>query len=248
MNQPVDHTDHTDVAAYAFGALDEQQRRAFEVHLATCPTCPAELAEFRGMTGMFAALKRTTSIGPPVQTAHVAADEPGDVIELIRQRKRQVKRYRRGTALLTAAAAVVILAVGVMIGSSTGGHQPPVAGPGSRSPVPSVNLPETGETHSATNPRNGVTATVALAKHGWGTEVALRMSNLKGPLECDLVAVAKNGTERVVSGWSVPPAGYGTPAHHEPLSTQGGTSIPVSGLARFDVRVVGGGTLISVPI
>jgi anti-sigma factor RsiW len=41
--------EHTDVGAYALGLLEEQDKRAFERHLAGCPSCRAELAELSGM-------------------------------------------------------------------------------------------------------------------------------------------------------------------------------------------------------
>ena len=43
------HSEHTDVGAYALGLLEAQDRQAFEEHLATCPSCAAELAELSGM-------------------------------------------------------------------------------------------------------------------------------------------------------------------------------------------------------
>jgi anti-sigma-K factor RskA len=42
-----DHEFDADVAAYALGALDGQDRAAFEAHLATCSRCQAELADYR---------------------------------------------------------------------------------------------------------------------------------------------------------------------------------------------------------
>ena len=41
--------EHTDVGAYALGLLEEQDKQAFEHHLAGCPSCRAELAELSGM-------------------------------------------------------------------------------------------------------------------------------------------------------------------------------------------------------
>jgi hypothetical protein len=35
---------HTDVAAYAIGALDFADAEQFEVHLRSCLTCPSELS------------------------------------------------------------------------------------------------------------------------------------------------------------------------------------------------------------
>lgn len=53
---------HAMVGAYALDALDERERRAFESHLAGCPTCLAELAEFRATA---ARLADTTTAAPP---------------------------------------------------------------------------------------------------------------------------------------------------------------------------------------
>jgi anti-sigma factor RsiW len=45
-------SEHTDVGAYSLGLLEQQDRRAFEAHLADCQTCAAELAELAGMAGL----------------------------------------------------------------------------------------------------------------------------------------------------------------------------------------------------
>jgi anti-sigma factor RsiW len=48
--------EHTDVGAYALGLLEEQDRRAFEGHLAGCPSCRAELAELSGMKDLLSGI------------------------------------------------------------------------------------------------------------------------------------------------------------------------------------------------
>ena len=230
---------HTDVVAYAFDTLEESDRREFETHLSTCAECQAELAGLGTMTELFADFKQQTTVGEPESS-------PDNVVDLVRRRKRTDRRRRIGTTVLTAAAAVAILGGGITIGSAANGHAPSVGIPGTHH-GPAVQLEMYGEKHSATASA-GTTGTVALMKLGWGTHVALELSKVKGPLECDLIAVSKTGEERVVTGWSVPPAGYGTPQHRDPLVVHGGTSIPRDQLARFDVRIVGGGNLLSVPV
>src|SRR5574341_1956262 len=39
-----------DIPAYALGALDAQEVAALEVHLKTCDSCRAELAEYRALS------------------------------------------------------------------------------------------------------------------------------------------------------------------------------------------------------
>lgn len=57
------------------------------------------------------------------------------------------------------------------------------------------------------------TGTVSLVTKAWGTQVTPDLSKIRGPLECELVAVAKTGERRVVMGWFMPAAGYGVPGH-----------------------------------
>ena len=45
MTDPTDQFRDWD-AAYVLGALDADDRRAFERHLGTCPECSAAVAEF----------------------------------------------------------------------------------------------------------------------------------------------------------------------------------------------------------
>jgi hypothetical protein len=49
-------------------------------------------------------------------------------------------------------------------------------------------------------------------------------------------------------GWVVAVPGDGVPGHPAHLVIRGGTSIPRSDLARLDVNVVNGRTLLSIPV
>ena len=83
---------------------------------------------------------------------------------------------------------------------------------------------------------------------GLGTYVSLDLADVHGPLECELIAVSKTGERRVVTGWVVGSPGDGVPGHPAHLLVQGGTAIPAAKLARFDVIVVNGKTLLSIPV
>jgi len=224
-------TAHTDVGAYSMGLLEEQDKRAFEDHLAGCPACAAELAELSPM----AALLRG------VEPAGAAQDEPAEaqVTELIRRRARQQRHRRRWQVALGAAAGIVLIGGGIGVGIAA---SPQHAGP----PVSALTL--TGQLHSATDPGTGAAGTVGLVAKAWGTQVTLDLAKVHGPVECELVAVAKTGERRVVMGWLVPAPGDGVPGHPAHLVIRGGTSIPRNDLTRFDVDVVNGRTLVSIPV
>src|SRR6266851_4786659 len=221
-------SEHTDVGAYSMGLLEEPDRQAFEDHLAGCPACAAELAELSPMAALFRGIE-------PVGTV---AEEPGaQVTELIQRRVRQQRQRRRWQVALGAAAGIVLIGGGIGVGVAAA---PQHNGP---APPPVVAL---GEVRSATDPVTGVAGTVHLVAKAWGTQVTLDLSRVHGPVECQLVAVSKAGERRVVMGWLVPAPGDGVPGHPAHLVIQGGTSIPRADLARVDVNVVNGGTLLTI--
>jgi len=83
---------------------------------------------------------------------------------------------------------------------------------------------------------------------GWGTQVTLDLGRMRGPLDCELVAVSKAGERWVVTGWSVPVPGYGIPGHPADLLVRGGTSIPVASLAGFEVVLLNRPALLRIPV
>jgi hypothetical protein len=229
-------TTHTDVGAYSMGLLEEQDKRAFEDHLAGCPACAAELAELSPM----AALLRGVELRGVEATAAPSADpDEGKVTELIRRSATQRRHRRRWQVALGAAAGIVLIGGGIGLGIAAAPQHP---GP----PAPTLAL--TGQRHSATDPGTGVAGTVGLVAKAWGTQVTLDLSKVRGPVECELIAVSRTGQRRVVMGWLVPAPGDGVPGHPAHLVIRGGTSIPRNDLVRVDVDVVNGRTLVSIPV
>jgi putative zinc finger protein len=226
-------TAHTDVGAYSMGLLEEPDRRAFEDHLAGCASCTAELAE---LSPMGALLRGVEPVGAAGQDASAAQDGEATVTQLLHRRAAQQRLLRRWQITLAAAAAVVLIGGGIGIGFARA--------PGGTAPPPAI----AGQLHSATDPGTGAAGTVGLLAKAWGTQVTLDLSKVHGPVECQLVAVSRTGERRVVMSWLVPAPGDGVPGHPAHLVIQGGTSIPRSDLARLDVDVVNGRTLLSIPV
>lgn len=246
------NVEHTDVGAYALGLLEESDRRAFEAHLPTCPACQAELREFGEMAQLLGEVKqnppseehserRGRHAGPPDPTGSGAPADPrsAPVVDLLRRKATADRSRRRGRTVLAIAAGVVLLAGGGAIGVVLGGDEPAgqhnIAGPG-----PAEQLLMTGARISGTDPKTKAAGVIAVESKGWGTHVALQLENVRGPLECELVAVSKSGAKRVVTGWAVPPKGWGVPGAPDPGMVHGGTSFKRDQIARFDVMILGG--------
>lgn len=226
-------TEHIEVGAYALGLLNEQDTAAFESHVATCPACAAELADLSPMKGLL------TGIGPVEAPPDVSAGRP--VTDLLSRRAVASRHARR--RVVTVAAAACVAALGAGLGAGIG------LSPNGQAGQQVASGPVfTGQPHTATDPRTGVTGIVGLTAKAWGTWVSLDLAHVPGPLECELVAVSKSGESRVVTGWLVPAPGDGVPGHPAHLLVQGGTSIPLSSLSRFDVVVVNGRTLLTIPV
>ena len=253
-------SEHTDVGAYSMGLLEPADRQAFEDHLAGCAFCAAEIAQLSPLAGLLRGIDPAeVAAGPSAARSPAAAatplparspaaaaapfpaaePPPAAISDLLRKRAARQRERTRWQVSLAAAAGIVLISGGVGIGLATA--------PSHSSPAPAA-VAVVGQLHSATDAATGAAGTVGLVSKPWGTQVTMDLSNVRGPLECQLIAVSKSGEQRVVMGWLVPAAGYGVLDHPAHLVLAGGTSIKASDLARLEVTVVKGGTLLSIPV
>lgn len=184
-------------AAYVLGALDSEDRRAFELHLAKCPLCAAAVAEFAGLPGILSKLSSEDA------TALLASDDvivgvddhlrdgvhtPGLVQRLAVAATRRRRRIRFG--MLGAAVAIVAL---ITIGG--------VAYTASQAPaVASVAM--------VPNQQHVITASMAVTRKAWGTRFDWTCSYpgsaalYSSPVSYDLVVTRKSGAQSIVATWS----------------------------------------------
>jgi hypothetical protein len=244
MNEGGEVSEHTDVGAYALDLLEDDDRRAFEVHLASCDRCAEELSGFSGLRELLVGVGPVESDADDMPSRAPTAGT-GDLAGLLRRRKNAARRQRRGTAFLGLAAGVALLAGGVTVGAT-------VTGNGAYSGHDHGKVPRDllvwGETRRATDPKTGVEGIAAMEHKGWGTHIALDLTHVKGPLTCQLVAFSKTGAPHVMTEWSIPSPGYGEPGGPDHLQVHGGTVLRRSDLQRFEVRDQRGGTLLTIPV
>ena len=115
---------HTLTGAYAMDALSEQERAAFERHLAECPACAVEVAE---LVETAARLGAAASTAPPPGLRRRVLTEIAQTRQLppvgepdreVRGRPAPWQRRWPTWAAVTAAAASVVIAVVITIGTA----------------------------------------------------------------------------------------------------------------------------------
>ena len=123
-------------AAYVLGALSDADRREFEGHLTTCPTCHRAVGELAGMPGLLAQLTRddvesidqfgSLDDGSPGLPPEVL----GSLLDVVRSRRRRARMLAWGGGCAAAAAVAVGLFVAIRPVPTV---SPPASRPGAAS-------------------------------------------------------------------------------------------------------------------
>ena len=216
-------------AAYVLGALDADDRRAFELHLATCPECAASVAEMAGLPGILgklsaedagALLDEEDLLAGVDDHLRDATHTPGVVQRLAFAANRRRRRNR--FALIGSAIAVVALvAVG---GIAFAVNQHPTSATVAMVPV-----------HE-----NIVEARMTITREGWGTRFDWSCSyNDKNDgwspsASYDLVVLLKSGAEKTVATWSA------TAEHAVGLTAS--SDVPIGDISSVQIRLSGSST------
>jgi anti-sigma factor RsiW len=226
---------HRNVGAYALGVLDPRDKVRFEEHLTVCRSCPRELEELSSVAALLAHVSADSLVFAERSTRDPRRSEA--LIGAVRK-ERYRTRARHG---LTLAACLALVVAGAVVAVNLG------LGQRGRPGLPVLpGDSTTAQKLHAVSQSTGAEATVQVAEKRWGSQVTLRITHVKGPVACRLIAVSKEDQSEVVTGWTVPPEGYGTDAQPEPLVLYGGTDLSAANLSRFEVRTVNGALLVSV--
>ncbi|SFW89616.1 zf-HC2 domain-containing protein [Amycolatopsis australiensis] len=254
---------HTDVAAYVLGVLSEAESTQFEAHLMNCPHCQLDLIELYQLPDVLDLVKRSWP-EPPMPAPSPRTLAPGPRVLRGLMEEAAVKRRRRkrlGILAAAAAAALVVAGPLVTLAVRPADAVPPVSLSAPNRPAPATSVPATstappsagapgqpggGQTYGRGSGGSAVSALVTVSPVEWGSKVELELRGIVGPLKCQLIAISTANDERVVSGWSVPPKGFGIPGSPEPLRLQGSISMAVDQIARFEVRGDDGTVLVTV--
>ncbi|MFJ7078197.1 anti-sigma factor family protein [Streptomyces sp. NPDC098781] len=249
-------SEHETVGAYALGILDDAEATEFEAHLATCEWCAQQLDELAGMEPMLAALADLPGSGSPAIGESLSAKpSPRMANKLVDEvAERRAQKRRRSFYMVAAAAALIVggpfVAVATNGGDSDGGGTPGqtlAANPAKELFTGSENKV------TGTDPTTGASASVGMSEKAWGTETALELKGVKGPLKCSLIFVSKDGQRETAASWSVPKWGYGIPdakteQARNPLYVSGGVSMAPDEVDHVEVMDFDGNKLVEVDV
>ncbi len=219
--------ERTQLGAYALGALEPDEARELDEHLATCPECRAELAELEEMKQFLGEVPPEAFLdGPP---------EDGDL--LLQRTLREVRettpvRKKRTPWLLLAAAVVVVagaLGGGVLIGRQTVGEPD----------EPTAGYKQVTATDSST----GTTmATTVEPRTGWSW-IQVQITGLKAGAQCVMLVTDKTGKTWEAGSWVV-----SEKAAHDGSRFGGGVLVPIDQVKSVEIRTVQGQHVVTTTI
>jgi hypothetical protein len=222
--------DPGELSAHALGLLGGAQARAVEQHLAGCAACRREWSELRETAAVLDAVPPEMFLdGPPgndlllQRTLREIRSETG------RQRNR--RRLRLGVAAAVVAAA--LLGAGAFAGQQLAPQPTVIAAP---------TAPPAG-TRTVEGTQGAVTmsATVTPA-NGW-IRLAASVRGIPPGEPCELIVLAKDGSEHVAGSWVV-----GVPGPVPAAPVQGSTIIDPAQVSAVIVRNEAGREFITVRV
>ena len=167
--------------AYVLGALSDDDRRAYEAHLAECDTCAASVRELQGLPQALAT----------VSPAALEDDlPPRSLLPRLQRRTRRDRNRRRwlvGGLAAAAAACIVALAVVVAQPEQPSGHHPVAMQAVSNAPI---------------------AATADIQPMGWGTQISVvcrYYESVSRTRPYALVVVDRGGAKQMLGTWNLLP-------------------------------------------
>jgi len=173
----------TGLGAYVLGALEPEERRLVEEHVRTCPSCAAELAEFRFLPALLGQVR-------PEDLEPVSVEPSPDLFARVSAAAAvtgRPRRLRTRTMALVAAAVLVVLGIGAGV---------------------AVWISGSGE-QSVTASSGPVEATVIVSTVDDGIALDVSVAGMRPHENCSMVAVDRDGVWHPAGDWPASEAGDG---------------------------------------
>jgi len=201
--------------AYTLGALEPDDRRAFERHLDDCPICSHDVRSFAPISGLLAQIDRS-------ELDHVAstADAISSRIQIEQRRLRTSRKRWRVAALGTAAAALLALG-GFVVANNVA----------STEPGPPVNIA------AAVTMSKAESTAVFTSARGWGTEISVELAGLPQREQYQLWAVDHGGIWSAAATWGPTPTGRAKVTGATSMATDALERIVITSGDRSDILI-----------
>jgi hypothetical protein len=219
-------------AAYVLGSLSSADRREYEEHLTTCPSCRDGVSELSGMPALLARLDRVEVAAIDDGDAAAAEATPPLRPQLLNSLLAKVSWRRRRARMLTwtvAAVAAAVLVIGVFVAAQT---MPRPSSPPAQAQPTSLEMLQVKP--------SALSSTVTLTSAGWGTRIDMRCTYGQEPGQKSgspdegeagdklaMVVVRRDGTQMQLATWV---ALTGVPA-----TPGGSTSMPMDEIAAVQI-------------
>jgi hypothetical protein len=208
-----------DDAAYVMGALSDEQRRAFEAHLADCPACTTSVAELSGMTALLDKVAVERVLQPQLHEEQL----PELSLPRLLKAARSERRRRAAWQVASGAVAASVIALAVVLGLTLPGQPEPAGVAVAMQPARSAP----------------VTGKLLVTPVDWGTKITLDCRWVEGSAAAAsddrevyrLVVVPRDGsTPQVLAQWAVWPG--------EDATVVGSTELAADQIRSFEVTAV----------
>ncbi|GAA1304770.1 zf-HC2 domain-containing protein [Saccharothrix xinjiangensis] len=225
------------LGAYVLGVLDQQEVRAVDDHLASCPSCRAELAELRAVGEAMGEVPPEALLdGPP---------DGGDLLlrrtlrQVRSERGGQVRRRRVGSGLVAAAVAAIVLGGGFAVGRGTAPTEDVLLPTPSTAPAPPAGT----RLGTATDPGTGARMTVQVRPAAGWVRVNASVAGIAANEKCRLFVVAEDGSRQEAGSWLVSPAG-----EEDGTNLDGSALIAPEDVVAVEVRNFDDERIVTVPV
>jgi anti-sigma factor RsiW len=183
------------LGAYVLGALDDEETRRVDTHLADCSRCRAEATTLAGLKDVLGEVPPEAFLDGPPTDGHLLLQR---TLRQVRSQKRAGVRTR--TLLVSASAVVAVAAAvggGVLLGRATDAPAPvalpPVAG---RPPAAAGVMHLSGRD-------GGAQLAVTITPSGGWVKVSAWVAGIPAGQKCQLVVVSMSGRAEVAGSWQM---------------------------------------------
>ncbi|TWP52241.1 anti-sigma factor [Lentzea tibetensis] len=226
------------LGAYVLGALDEQEVRDVDEHLASCPDCAREIDDLKAMEAALGEVPPEAMLdGPP---------EGGDL--LLQRTLRQVRTERGGVArrrqftvgIAAAVIAAAVLGTGVWLGKGT------TVEPGGNVALPTQSTapdPAGTKLATATDAATGASLTVKVVPAAGWVRLNMRSGGIPEGQKCRIWVVARDGSRQEAGSWVVSKKGA-----TEGTNLDGSALVAPNDVASVEIENFDGKKFVSVPV